>query len=85
MESSQRDSGDNQPTKGSIMNASIYSTNGSMAYQLGDRRVLVQRNTIGGTAPIQTYQTRKSGEWVNTLYQRGVQPLIDKVKSAVAA
>lgn len=67
------------------MNASIYSTNGSMAYQLGDRRVLVQRNTIGGTAPLHTYQTRKNGEWTNALYPRGVQPLIAKVKAVIAA
>jgi hypothetical protein len=67
------------------MNASIYSTNGAMAYQLGDRRVLVQRNTIGGTAPLRTYQTRQAGIWCDTLYQRGVQPLIDKVKAAIAA
>lgn len=67
------------------MNASIYSTNGAMAYQLDNSRVLIQRNAIGGTAPLQTYQTRKNGEWVNALYPRGVQPLISKVKALIAA
>lgn len=68
-----------------MTNASIYSTKGAMAYQMGDRRVLVQRNHLGGSHPLQTYQVKRNGIWSDTQYQRGVQPLIDKVKYALSA
>lgn len=68
------------------MNASISSINGAMAYQLGDRRVLVKRTPADqGAFLMHTYQVKRNGVWCNTTYQRGVQPLIEKVKAALAA
>lgn len=57
--------------------ASIYSTNGAMAFQFGNSRALV-------TATSSTFQVLKDGEWKIAARQRQLcKETIAKVKAAI--
>jgi hypothetical protein len=65
-----------QTTKENEMNASIYSTDGKMAYQLGAHRVIVE----GKKQPRREVK-QQDGTWKPCLNNHGAKALIAGVKA----